>query len=342
MSKVKAIVVQPQRLDLFLHEQWINQLPEMAELSRTQVQKFIKQGAVLAITRDGRRLTPKSSLKLKNGDVVEYRLDSVVGFMTRLFEENDYSGPIKGEVSTRQKLNILYENSDFLIVYKPSGLVVHPGVGNTSGTLANYIRGYLEQKGEFDKAIDRAGIVHRLDKDVKGIMVVAKTLRMQKHLQRQFENHEVEKLYLAQVNVVNPNAEIRRKIEAKQWILADGYIGRDNRDRKKMKYFKNANQNGTLRKSVTFFKAVGTEENGQHLSAIETKFVLVKIITGRKHQIRATLKALGLPVVGDALYGQKSKKAAKSDDETNDIRLASIYLSFTDLNDRRVSFDLLG
>jgi 23S rRNA pseudouridine1911/1915/1917 synthase len=267
----------------------------------------------------------KPSYKLRDGDVVEI----VLGEIDRLIAEIDGSKRIEGEDG---ELNILFENKDFLVVDKPKGMVIHPGLGNRRNTLANRVRGYLEGKGEFEKKINRAGIVHRLDKGVSGIVVFAKTIKAQNFLQDQFEKHKVKKLYLAKVQYgeldpdvqkyIPPNKlNIRDEIETlkrdnfvpdESWLRVEGYIKRDIRSRVKMEFKKY--QNGDGKRALSFIKPISDKE------------VLVIIHTGRMHQIRASLASLGMYIEGDTLYG-----STRVSEMPNQIGLESILLGFKDM-----------
>jgi len=145
----------------------------------------------------------KPSYKLREGDVVEVDMEQI----SQLSSSLSYSEGIEGQ---QYDLEVIFEDEDILVIYKPKGVVVHPGVGNTKDTLSNYVKGYLESKGEFDNAVTRAGIVHRLDKGVSGLIVFAKNPQSQKNLQEQFQAHTVRKIYLADIEYKQMDKDFER------------------------------------------------------------------------------------------------------------------------------------
>ena len=176
-------------------------------------------------------------------------------------------------------LHILYEDRDLLVVDKPAGMVVHPAAGHASGTLVNALLHHVDDLSGIGGE-RRPGIVHRLDRGTSGLMVVAKHDGAHEELARQFRDREVEKTYAALVWGV---VQAGRRIDAP--------IGRDPANRKKM-----SARARRSREAVT--RIVGAEHFGRALT-----LALVAIQTGRTHQIRVHLSAIGHPVVGDSLYG---------------------------------------
>lgn len=179
-------------------------------------------------------------------------------------------------------LEVAYEDEAIVVVDKPAGLVVHPSAGHTSGTLVNALLGRARDRGDALGSIagvGRPGIVHRLDKDTSGLMVVAKTDLAQAALMKQFGERSVEKEYLALVRGEPPSP--RGRIEAP--------VGRDPRDRQRMAVVAGG------RDAVTDYRALATG-GGYALLALHP-------LTGRTHQIRAHLRYLGLPIAGDLRYG---------------------------------------
>ena len=176
-------------------------------------------------------------------------------------------------------LPILYQDADIIVVDKPAGMVVHPAAGHESGTLVNALLHHVDDLSGIGGEI-RPGIVHRLDRGTSGLMVVAKNDAAHEELSRQFHDREVEKEYVALVwGEVQPGRRI------------DSPIGRDASNRKKM-----SARSRRARAAVT--RIVRTEPFGRVLTLAE-----VAIHTGRTHQIRVHLSAIGHPVVGDPLYG---------------------------------------
>ncbi len=176
-------------------------------------------------------------------------------------------------------LNILYQDADIIVVDKPAGMVVHPAAGHASGTLVNALLHHITDLSGIGGE-KRPGIVHRLDRGTSGLMVVAKHDRAHEELARQFHDREVEKDYLA---LVWGEVMAGRRIDAT--------IGRDPSNRKKM-----SAKARRSREAVT--RIVRAEHFGRALTLAQ-----VAIHTGRTHQIRVHLSAIGHPVVGDALYG---------------------------------------
>lgn len=277
----------------------------------------------------------KPSLKLKMGVTLEINENA----LKEKIEDSIETSAIKPQ---NKKLNIVFENADYIILDKPSGLVMHPGIKQKENTLANYVVGYLESKGEYDKRVHRGGVVHRLDKGVSGLVLFAKTYESQKFFQEKFENHEVAKVYVADITYKNiPNElkpmfeeninidEVLGKLEKDEfvcdssWYKLEGYIHRSNRNRMKMR-FNNENRGKGYRYSLTYIKPLNNNQ------------ILVKIETGRMHQIRASLEHLGINIVGDTLYESLSGRGGIPEE----IALRSILLSFDDMDNKRRVFRL--
>ena len=183
-------------------------------------------------------------------------------------------------------LDIVYEDSDLLVIHKPAGMVVHPAAGNWSGTLLNALLHHYPKIGE----IPRAGIVHRLDKDTSGLLMVAKTLEAQTELVRQLESRRVVRRYLAFAW-----GSVRS-----QTIHAS--IGRDPRDRLKMALI-----SGSAGKpAITHIRPLATVD----WSATKVSLVTCRLETGRTHQIRVHLESAGHPLLGDSVYKKKLPQCA--------------------------------
>jgi len=179
-------------------------------------------------------------------------------------------------------LNIIFENDDLIIVNKPAGMVVHPAAGHDSGTLVHAVLGY-DPDMEGIGGEERPGLVHRLDKETSGLIVLAKNERAHRWLQDQFRLRTVEKTYLALVDGKPPTPTGR--VEAS--------IGRDPSHRKKMAIV----SAGKGRESVSEYKTL--ESFNEHTLLEFHPF------TGRTHQIRLHCQFLGCPIVGDSIYGKK-------------------------------------
>jgi 23S rRNA pseudouridine1911/1915/1917 synthase len=231
------------------------------ELSRTQVQRLITDGY---ITVGGKAAKPGQ--KLGVGDRVKVDIPPLA------------PGPLEPEPMS---LNILYEDDDLLVVDKPAGLTVHPAPGHPGHTLVNAVLAHFPHLADIGDSL-RPGIVHRLDKDTSGVMLVAKNRTAQANLVEQFKSRSVAKAYIVLVKGhLTPESGI---IEAP--------IGRDPRNRKKMAV---VSQGREARTEYRVMQYLG------HYTLLE-----VGLETGRTHQIRVHLAAIGYPVVGDRVYGVKS------------------------------------
>ena len=183
-------------------------------------------------------------------------------------------------------LHFLYQDDDILVVNKPANMTVHPGAGNKDGTLVNALLGYSYD--EFHKMLDddvRPGIVHRLDKDTTGVMVIARHQQAKSKLSQSFANREVKKIYLALCHDYMDDVEFEVK----------NHIGRNPNNRKQMAVVKSG---GKLAHS----KFTTLDEGDERISLVQAE-----IFTGRTHQIRVHLQYLRNPIIGDELYGFKSE-----------------------------------
>lgn len=250
----------PDRLDKYL----VSCLPEF---SRARIQGLISDGFVSINGVPAK----KAGQMIEDGDEIEVRIPPPVP---------------SGLVAEDIPLDIIFENDDLIVVNKPAGMVVHPAAGHYSGTLVNAVLGYdpdLEGIG----GEERPGLVHRLDKETSGLIILAKNERAHNWLQDQFRLRKVEKTYLALVDGKPPTPAGR--VEAP--------IGRDPSHRKKMAIV----SPGKGREAVSEYKTLESFRNHTLLEFHPH--------TGRTHQIRLHCQFLGCPIVGDSVYGKRSVTA---------------------------------
>ena len=238
----------------------------MPNISRSKITSTIKAGDALL---NGYTFKPKDKV---SGEEIIY-------FNIKQKQNNQW-------VAENIPLDIVYEDEDILIINKPFGLITHPGAGNWEGTLANAL---LHYNADLSR-LDRAGIVHRLDKNTSGLMVVAKNPRSQKYLVEQFQTHSVEREYSAIVygNMISGGT-------------VDDPIGRDSKDRIKQAVRANGKD------AVTHYRVINRYANHTHVKA--------NLETGRTHQIRVHLSFIGHPLVGDPLYGGRLRFPKKAGEE---------------------------
>ncbi|MDR3328742.1 MAG: RluA family pseudouridine synthase [Prevotellaceae bacterium] len=235
----------------------------MENASRNRIQNAAEAGNILA---NGK--TVKPSYKVKPLDVISV----VLPYPPRVVELIPENIP----------LNILYEDEALLVLNKAAGMVVHPGHGNFSGTLVNALTYHLQSSPLFATGDIRAGLVHRIDKNTSGILVVAKTELAHNRLAKQFFDHSIDRLYVALTwGTPSPASG-----------TVAGSIGRSLRDRVKMQVFPDDSQG---KHAVTHYRV--TEELG-YVSLVECR-----LETGRTHQIRAHMQHIGHPLFNDEKYG---------------------------------------
>ncbi|MCI5560925.1 MAG: RluA family pseudouridine synthase [Phocaeicola sp.] len=246
----------PVRIDKYLFERLVHS-------SRNRIQQAADAGFIMANDKP-----VKSSYKVKGGDVLTLMLD-------RPRYEND----IKAEDIP---LDVVYEDAQLMVINKPAGLVVHPGCGNYHGTLVNAIAWHLKDVPSYDPNDPQVGLVHRIDKDTSGLLVVAKTPEAKTHLGLQFYNKTTQREY---------NALVWGLITEDQGTV-EGNIGRNPKDRMQMAVLEDPAQG---KHAVTHYEVM--ERIGY------VTLVKCKLETGRTHQIRVHMKYIGHTLFNDERYG---------------------------------------
>jgi 23S rRNA pseudouridine1911/1915/1917 synthase len=248
------------RIDVFLSNVY-------KDASRTYIQKLIKEGN---ITVNG-KICSKSSYKLKEDDEIDLNVPD----------------PLPLEILPEDiPLDIIYEDDDFLIVNKPKGMVVHPACGHLDGTLVNALLFHCKDALSGINGILRPGIVHRIDKDTSGSLIICKNDFAHRNIADQLKIHSIKRVYWGIINGRLKESEGK----------VDIYIDRDKNDRKKMGVCDSLHG----KKSITHYKVL-KEFDGYSL----VEFTLE---TGRTHQIRVSMAYLNHPILGDTVYGSPKNK----------------------------------
>jgi 23S rRNA pseudouridine1911/1915/1917 synthase len=250
-------------------------LPEIfPDFSRGVWQKVISHGGVIINGKPA----ASNKVKLSGGDILEIKMPSAESVIPLPEPENI-------------ELDILFEDKDILVINKRPGIIVHPGDGNPAGTIVNALLFRYNDSLNFGEIFEdkyRPGIVHRLDKDTSGALIIAKNENILQTLKASFKNREVKKTYYA----------IVQGVPKKHFDTIRFAIDRHPVNRKKMAVSPNGKE------AVTHFTFVqGGYIDNQPVSILE-----VKIETGRTHQIRVHLSEIGIPVIGDKIYGGVRKK----------------------------------
>ncbi len=282
------------RLDLFLAH-------SLGGVSRTAVQEWIRAGAVLV-----------------NGKIAKPRYETKAGDLVQTIQPEAEPTSL---IAEQIPLQIVYEDESLAVVDKPAGMVVHPGAGVRRGTLANALLYHFSEVSQ--SGTERPGIVHRLDKDTSGLLVVARNEQVHDYLARQFQRREVDKYYLALVY---------GRLDQEAGMI-EVPLGRDFRVRTRI--------------SVRTRKPRAARTEYQVLRRF-TAFTYVRVIlhTGRTHQIRVHFQYLKHPVVGDGTYGPAAARALVKDAQLASIIdrlgrhfLHATHLAFTHPDGRRLAFD---
>jgi len=258
------------RIDKFLAGKY-------SDFSRTFVQKLIDEGNVTV-----NNSIPTQKYILKFGDVISVEVPKK--------EEQTFLEP------ENFNFKILYEDEDVLVIDKPAGVVVHPAPGSHSGTVVNALLGrdndFMEKFcSDENTALMRPGIVHRLDKDTSGCLIIAKNMLSLNNLSKAFAEHKIKKEYKALIYTIPQ--DIKGKIET--------LIGRHPVNRKKMAV---VTRNG--KEAITYYHL----ERSGTINNIDVSLLSVNIVTGRTHQIRVHLSYKKMPIIGDIIYGGKQRISA--------------------------------
>lgn len=231
-----------------------------SDLTRSQAERLIEQGNVTVNGKPAKR-----GLKLAVGDTIAVTIPA----------------PLPSELSPEEiPLKIVYEDNDLMVIDKPSGLTIYPAPGHPAHTLINAILAHYPALAEMGGS-PRPGIVHRLDKDTSGLIIVAKNVKAQLTLAEQFSRHTVLKKYIALV---------KGHLTPERGII-EAPIGRNPRNRQEMAIVSGGREAKTEYRVLKYYK--------------DYTLLEVKIYTGRTHQIRVHLRAIGFPVAGDTTYGVK-------------------------------------
>ena len=279
MNKIINLIVdennQNKRVDVFLSKY-------EKKISRTKIKNLIEKGYLeinnLKVLEPSKKVNIKDKIKLEVPELKKLEIK-----------------PYK------YKLDIIYEDNDVMVINKPAGLVVHPGAGNFDNTLVNALINYDKKNLSSINGELRPGIVHRLDKDTSGVIIVAKNNFAHTHLSKQFSEHSIDRKYIALVwGKLRP-----QKGEIKTFIT------RSSKNRQLMDV---SQTKGKL--AITNYKTIEIYENSRvpTLSLVE-----YRLKTGRTHQIRVHMKFKGNPILGDKSYKKKLKKLKDIDPELNEI-----------------------
>ena len=279
MNKIINLIVdennQNKRVDIFLSKY-------EEKISRTKIKNLIEKGYLkinnLKVLVPSKKVNIKDKIKLEVPELKKVEIK-----------------PYK------YKLDIIYEDNDVMVINKPAGLVVHPGAGNFDNTLVNALINYDKKNLSSINGELRPGIVHRLDKDTSGVIIVAKNNFAHTYLSKQFDDHSIDRKYIALV---------WGKLRPQQGEIKT-FITRSSKNRQLMDV---SQTKGKL--AITNYKTIEIYENSRvpTLSLVE-----YKLKTGRTHQIRVHMKFKGNPILGDKSYKKKLKKLKDVDPELNEI-----------------------
>ena len=255
-----------------INERMDSFLSRKTDFTRSRIQQLIKNGDITVNGKNAKNNKKiKSSYKIEENDRIEI-----------FIPETEQAEIIPENI----KIDIIYEDEDIAVINKNAGLVVHPAQGHYSGTLVNAILYHIKDLSGINGEI-RPGIVHRLDKDTSGLIVIAKNDKAHINLAKMFQEKKIKKIYLA---------ILKGKLTKEKGRIVT-QIGRDTDDRKKMTVIK-GNDRG--KEAITNYNVICSNE----------LFTLVRVYieTGRTHQIRVHMKYMGYPILGDMVYGRKDSE----------------------------------
>ncbi|MCK9369013.1 RluA family pseudouridine synthase [Candidatus Dojkabacteria bacterium] len=261
-------------------------------LTRSQIAEYIPKFVVV----NGKSV--KKGYSIREQDNVQIDISGLISEISKKLESlADKIEPFA------EDLNIIEESNDWIVINKPHGVAVHPGIGNENNTIANMVKYYLSNKNEFDPTVARAGIVHRLDKGVGGLMIIAKNRNAQLYLQKQFEERRVTKLYLGQIKKLKSEVpESKNDLQEEIKKFTDSGFEVDNRWTKVEGYIARQANNRMMMQINDYYKGKNCVS---YVLPIDGSRLLIKLETGRMHQARASVRYLGWVIVGDKLYGDE-------------------------------------
>lgn len=265
-------LAQPQRLDAFLASWPIFFEATEATPSRSEIARRIEAGGILL-----------SNVPAKPSSLVEG--NETITFERNLFRQKEEAL----EAEPNLPLRIVFENDDFLVIDKPAGIDTHPSATKRTGTVVNWLIAHFSSL-PYDNDPNRPGIVHRLDRNTSGLLIIGKTPTALQDFKQLFQNHAIQKTYLALIAGIPKEKE--RVITAP--------IARSTKGGKQAVPHEKTRTKGTLRPAETHYRVIKSFKN--------TALVEAKPKTGRTHQIRVHFASIGHPILGDTLYGGKASK----------------------------------
>lgn len=256
-------ISEKKRLDVYIKE-------NVEELTREKIKKLIKEDCIKVNGKSS-----KANYTVKLGDIIE------INIVEEVIVEKKEEEVLPEDI----KLDIIYEDEYIVAINKPQGMVVHPGSGNYSGTLVNALIYKYKELSNYGGE-DRPGIVHRLDKETSGALIIAKNNEVHEKLSEMFKNNEIKRIYIG----------LSERVIKENRGMVETDIGRHKKDRKRME----VKEDGEGKKAITKFRVLKRfKENTLFEASLQT---------GRTHQIRVHFNYIGFPIVGDSTYGYKNQR----------------------------------